>query len=60
MHKRATIVGWAFALTVTPLLAQSEPDKEAPKIEWLHPLDAALPVTQPDDRPIILYFTFDT
>lgn len=60
MHKRVTIVGWVFALTVTPLLAQHEVDKGVPKIEWLHSLDAALPVAQPDDRPVILYFTFDT
>ena len=61
MHKRVTIiVGWAFALSVTPLLAQHEADKAVPKIEWLHSLDAALPVAQPDDRPVILYFTFDT
>ena len=29
------------------------------QIEWLHPLDAALPTSR-DERPIILYFTFDT
>jgi hypothetical protein len=57
-----------FALSLAMLASQAFLPGQQPKegvvrpdgIKWLHPLDAALPAGGKSDRPIILYFTFDT
>ncbi|MHC4515501.1 MAG: hypothetical protein ACYTGW_22715 [Planctomycetota bacterium] len=62
----SVVVLSAFSLAVVAAAASvpaQHPEDAAAaknKIEWLHPLDAALPTAGKDARPIILYFTFDT
>ena len=57
--QRPVLSGVLLLLSVAP--AQHDTAKKPEGIRWLHALDAVRPTGEArDERPVILYFTFDT